>query len=283
MKSLRVLLVASFAGCACGPVAVVPTDLDGDGIVGDDRCVDEPEDLDEFEDGDGCPERDDDGDAITDADDVCPREPEDLDGFEDGDGCPDLDDDGDGIEGDCDLCPDAAEIYNGYRDDDGCPDRGRILLIDQRLHILDVIGFARGSARPNTRDAPILDAVASTMEANPRIEMLLVAGVALPNERGADGLALARARAVADALAERGVAPERLDVRGFVGDDAFPPELVSGSSAPPRPLTRFAVMRIGGWDQCTFVEGRLVMSPDQPPDPEYPEPPGPPPCPRPAD
>ena len=38
-----------------------------------------------------------DGDGIPDELDQCPNEAEDVDGFQDDDGCPDLDNDGDGI------------------------------------------------------------------------------------------------------------------------------------------------------------------------------------------
>src|SRR5688500_10430079 len=46
-------------------------DTDGDGAT-DDACPDEPEDRDGFEDGDGCPEPDNDADGVLDPYDVCP-------------------------------------------------------------------------------------------------------------------------------------------------------------------------------------------------------------------
>ncbi len=52
-----------------------------------DECPFEPEDRDQFEDEDGCPELDNDNDGVEDADDACANEAEDLDGFEDSDGC----------------------------------------------------------------------------------------------------------------------------------------------------------------------------------------------------
>lgn len=66
------------------------SDRDGDGIRDDmDRCPDEPEDRDGFEDQDGCPEADNDQDGIVDLDDKCPAEPEAKNGRQDEDGCPD--------------------------------------------------------------------------------------------------------------------------------------------------------------------------------------------------
>ena len=64
-------------------------DRDGDGIKDDvDKCPDDPEDFDNFEDEDGCPDPDNDRDGIPDVDDKCPNIPEDKDGFQDEDGCP---------------------------------------------------------------------------------------------------------------------------------------------------------------------------------------------------
>jgi OOP family OmpA-OmpF porin len=100
-----------------------PHDRDGDGIPDNvDQCPTEPEDIDGFEDTDGCPDRDNDGDTIVDAMDKCPNDAEDFDGYQDTDGCPDLDNDGDGIPDDRDQCPDKPETFNGYKDQDGCPD-----------------------------------------------------------------------------------------------------------------------------------------------------------------
>jgi len=148
-------------------------DRDGDGYKDDvDQCPDDPEDFDDFEDEDGCPEPDNDldgildiedacpndpetrngyededgcpdstvndrdGDGIVDSEDKCPDDPEDRDGFEDHDGCPDPDNDRDGILDVDDLCPDDAEDFDGYEDEDGCPeadnDRDRILDVDDQ-------------------------------------------------------------------------------------------------------------------------------------------------------
>lgn len=64
-------------------------DVDDDGIVDDsDQCVELAEDLDHFEDSDGCPDFDNDADGVPDEMDHCPNRPEDPDGFEDEDGCP---------------------------------------------------------------------------------------------------------------------------------------------------------------------------------------------------
>lgn len=98
-------------------------DTDGDGILDpDDRCVTEPEDVDSFQDSDGCPDLDNDSDGVLDVDDECPLVAEDADGFEDEDGCPDLDNDGDGMADLDDRCPNEAEDVDQWEDTDGCPE-----------------------------------------------------------------------------------------------------------------------------------------------------------------
>jgi outer membrane protein OmpA-like peptidoglycan-associated protein len=101
-------------------------DRDGDGIKDDvDQCPDDPEDRDNFEDIDGCPDPDNDRDGILDVDDDCPNVPEDRDGDQDEDGCPEGaegDRDGDGILDDVDSCPDDPEDLDGFEDKEGCPD-----------------------------------------------------------------------------------------------------------------------------------------------------------------
>jgi len=98
-------------------------DDDADGIPDNaDGCPREAEDADGFEDEDGCPEPDNDQDGVLDGADECPTEKEDGDGFEDEDGCPDPDNDGDGVQDELDKCPDEAEDVDGLADSDGCPE-----------------------------------------------------------------------------------------------------------------------------------------------------------------
>jgi hypothetical protein len=64
---------------------------------------------------------DSDGDGLPDSSDSCPDEPEDLDGFQDDDGCPDPDNDEDGVLDEDDLCP----ADKGPADNRGCPKPGQ--------------------------------------------------------------------------------------------------------------------------------------------------------------
>ncbi len=123
-------------------------DKDFDGIVDKrDACPTDPEDLDRFEDEDGCPDDDNDRDGVTDWDDACPDAPEDRDNWEDEDGCPDEDNDNDGLVDLEDECPDAPEDLDGYLDRDGCPDEdndedGLLDVMDQcPNHPEDLDGF----------------------------------------------------------------------------------------------------------------------------------------------
>ncbi len=100
-------------------------DADDDGIPDDaDDCPEGmPEDRDGFEDDDGCPEDDNDNDAVPDAVDRCPKALEDADGFEDEDGCPDPDNDKDGILDVDDACPDLPGVASKSKKYNGCPSK----------------------------------------------------------------------------------------------------------------------------------------------------------------
>jgi outer membrane protein OmpA-like peptidoglycan-associated protein len=102
---------------------LVAADEDKDGIPDrDDVCPKEKEDMDGFQDMDGCPEIDNDGDSVNDVMDKCPTEAEDLDGFQDDDGCPETDNDKDGLPDGQDKCMNEPEDMDGFEDYDGCPE-----------------------------------------------------------------------------------------------------------------------------------------------------------------
>jgi outer membrane protein OmpA-like peptidoglycan-associated protein len=195
-----------------------PGDRDGDGILDHlDLCPDEPEDLDGFEDEDGCPDPDNDGDGILDVHDACPNEPEDFDGFEDQDGCPDHDNDADRIPDALDYCPDEPETYNGYLDEDGCPDQGLVELTDTDIKILQKVFFEYDKAVIQERSFELLDAVAATIINNPQLDLVEVQGHA--DERGNDEynlkLTADRAAAVMEYLLKKGVKQSKLRSVGY--------------------------------------------------------------------
>jgi outer membrane protein OmpA-like peptidoglycan-associated protein len=204
-------------------------DRDEDGVKDDvDRCPDDPEDLDDFEDADGCPDWDNDRDGIPDRLDKCPNQPETKNGFQDDDGCPDVvepepvddpdrDTDGDGIRDRDDLCPLEPEIINGFEDQDGCPDKGLARTRRGRVEIFDSIHFETASATIKPESFPTLDAVAATLVGTPQIRLLEIQGHA--DERGDDDYNLqlteARAHSVKQYLIAHGVAPDRLQSHGY--------------------------------------------------------------------
>lgn len=153
-------------------------DSDGDGILdNDDLCPLDPEDFDDFEDEDGCPEDDNDLDGLYDFEDQCPNDPEDFDLFEDEDGCPDLDNDGDGVLDYDDECPNDPEDFDGDQDEDGCPEDDPepelefTVIHDDRIEITEQIHFAYDSSDILPDSYPILDEIVSILLSHPRMEL----------------------------------------------------------------------------------------------------------------
>jgi large repetitive protein len=233
--------------------AVTDKDSDGDGILDSkDKCPNEPEDKDGFEDEDGCPDPDNDKDGICDpwvqekglsakyekvckGSDRCPNEPEDKDGFEDEDGCPDPDNDKDGIcdpwvqekglsakyEKVCkgsDKCPNEPETFNGVDDDDGCPDqsKGPVQITGGKITV-PAVYFATNKDVILKRSFETLESVAKTLKDNPWIKRVRIEGHTDSRGRDAKNLDLSKRRAasVMKFLAERGVETERLEAEGY--------------------------------------------------------------------
>ena len=97
-----------------------PPDWDLDGLPDeDDPCPQEAEDVDGYQDHDGCIDPDNDRDGILDEDDECPDQSEDTDNVDDEDGCPGFDNDHDGLLDVDDQCP----TDYGPPQTLGCPDR----------------------------------------------------------------------------------------------------------------------------------------------------------------
>ena len=135
-----------------------PPDTDGDGIPNaTDECPTSAEDMDDFQDSDGCPEADNDNDGIPDAFDLCGLDPEDVDGWQDQDGCPDPDDDKDGLLDAVDECPREP----GTEATGGCPDKDGDTVRDSADQCVDEPGppelngcpDSDGDRVPDFRDA----------------------------------------------------------------------------------------------------------------------------------
>ena len=228
-------------------------DNDNDGILDkDDRCPDNPEDRDGDQDEDGCPEGSDgdrDGDGIPDSKDKCPDDPEDKDGFQDKDGCPDPDNDKDGILDVNDKCPNEPETYNGYQDEDGCPDKGNVIIEGDKLVILKKIKFKVNSAEILPESNEILDAVATTVLHHPEFTLIEVAGHA--DERADDQYNLRltqdRVNSVMAALIARKVPRDRLRAKGY------------GEFCPEDPAHNEEA-----WEKNRRVEFKIVKTKDGP-------------------
>jgi outer membrane protein OmpA-like peptidoglycan-associated protein len=165
-----------------------------------------------------------DGDGIPDSKDRCPAEREDVDGYDDQDGCPeeDPDTDRDGIADGEDLCPDAKETINGSEDDDGCPDSGdpRVIYEDGQFKVLQTVEFEHGSAKLEKDSFSLLDQVALTIKANPQVERVRVEGHTDDTGPRDVNIRLSKQRAavVREYLVKKGVSPRRLTAEGYGPD-----------------------------------------------------------------
>jgi OmpA-OmpF porin, OOP family len=223
-----------------------PGDRDGDGITDDvDACPDEPEDFDNFQDDDGCPDPDNDADGIPDRSDKCPLEPEDKDGFQDEDGCPDLDNDGDGLADKVDQCPNEPEDKDGFEDDDGCPDPDNdndtfldkddkcpnqfgvapdgcpkkytnVVVTKTKIEIKQTIFFEFNKATIKSVSFALLDEVAQAMKDNPTIKVEIQGHTdSVGNDKNNLRLSQKRAESVKAYLAKQGVDAGRMVPRGY--------------------------------------------------------------------
>lgn len=195
-----------------------PRDTDGDGYRDpEDSCPQQPEDFDEFEDEDGCPDLDNDQDQLPDTIDQCPNDPEDHDEWEDDDGCPDLDNDNDGFPDVSDGCPDQPETVNGVDDQDGCPDEGLIEMIDDRIVLEEHVLFDFQRARVKHAARPVLDAIVELVRQHPEWVRMRIEGHAdaRGNAEYNQSLSERRARNVMRALVRAGMDRSTLESAGF--------------------------------------------------------------------
>ena len=207
---------------ACGKPPVVspparPLDTDGDGIPDTlDKCPNQPEDKDGFEDEDGCPDLDNDHDGIPDALDKCPNEPEDKDGFEDEDGCPDLDNDKDGIPDAFDLCPNEP----GPPEERGCPKKFSLVSVTQeKIELHQAVFFATAKSTIMAQSFALLNEVADVLKTRPTMQVRVEGHTDSRGKRAANMLlSQGRADAVKAYLVGRGIEASRMVSLGFGPD-----------------------------------------------------------------
>jgi OOP family OmpA-OmpF porin len=210
-------------------------DTDGDGIPDSvDQCVLEPEDADHYMDEDGCPDPDNDLDGIPDATDKCPNEPEDPDGFEDDDGCPDPDNDKDTVPDVKDQCPNTAGSTT--EEPLGCPSKPALVVVtDCEVKITQQIHFEFNKAKIRPESFPVLDAVVDVLVKAPNIQLEVQGHT--DNKGGAaynKNLSDKRSAAVKDYLVSHGTDSSRLTSHGY----GFDRPLVPNDSDQNRALNR---------------------------------------------
>jgi len=126
-----------------------------------------------------------------------------------------VDRDGDGIPDADDACPDQV----GTAANHGCPPGipQRVIVSATTLEILDRVHFATGQSRIEQRSYTLLDQVAAVLKSHPHLLLVQVEGHT--DDRGTPTynllLSQARAAAVLDYLAAKGVERERLTAKGF--------------------------------------------------------------------
>lgn len=164
-------------------------------------------------------ELDSDADGVTDDVDECLQRPEDVDGFEDHDGCPDIDDDRDEVLDIADRCRTEAETWNGFQDDDGCPDAVPAE-VQAFSGVLEGVAFRPGSAVMTAAAHKILDRLAAALMAHPSVRGRVVGHTDTEGDPDHNlDLSQRRAEAVKYYLVAKGVAETRLGAVG-VGADA---------------------------------------------------------------
>jgi outer membrane protein OmpA-like peptidoglycan-associated protein len=163
------------------------------------------------------PPGDTDGDGILNQQDQCAKTPEDIDQFEDQDGCPEDDNDRDGIADASDKCPMQPEVVNGVDDADGCPDTGEIEMVADRVVLDDTVLFRTERARVTTAGQKILSAVIAMWKQHPDWDRMEVEGHS--DQRGPDEfnkwLSEERAQRVRKALIGMGFPESKITARGF--------------------------------------------------------------------
>jgi len=160
--------------------------------------------------------------AIRGGYDACPDLPEDYDDVEDEDGCPEGDDDGDGVLDYLDRCPDEPEAINGFEDDDGCPDEGpaKIIVEEGKITILETVRFELNSSNIDQSSFGIMNQIALTLRKHREIDRIEIGGHTDSTGPRDFNIRLshARARSVRNYLLARGIPPGRLSARGYGPD-----------------------------------------------------------------
>lgn len=212
-------------------------DADGDGIADrNDKCPNQAEDIDQFEDTDGCPDPDNDGDGVLDKADACPQVPgpfhnkgcpvtdADGDGVPDKEdncpqakgpvsnrGCPFADSDGDGLLDPDDKCP----MDKGPAENGGCPYK-RIEITEKKIELKEKVffNFAKTTIRPES--SALLDEVAGALNDHPNLTVDIEGHTDdVGNDKANLKLSQGRAESVRNYMIKHGVQVDRMRAIGY--------------------------------------------------------------------
>jgi OOP family OmpA-OmpF porin len=186
-----------------------PLDTDEDGVFdGLDQCPNTPAGA--MVDAVGCPV-DSDADGVADGLDQCPNTRAGM--PVDAEGCA-LDSDGDGVHDGVDRCPNTPAGQDV--DEIGCP----VLFAQPETPlVLRGVNFAINRSVLTPESYAILDEVAQALLARPEVRVEIAGHTDITgSQRTNMRLSLERAQAVMAYLAQKGVAPSRMEARGYGPD-----------------------------------------------------------------
>ena len=193
-----------------------------------------------------CPDNDDDHDGITNAKDECPLEPGPLSAR----GCPDRD--GDGVPDKVDNCPDQP----GPASNQGCPLKVKemVVITAGELEIKQKVFFDPGKTRVLPQSFGLLNDVARVIGAHPEMNAIVIEGHTdnTGNAQRNREVSQGRAEAVRDYLIKKGVAPNRLQAKGFGPDRPIAPNL----TVPGRAKNRRVEFRLVSQKAARPVENK---------------------------
>ncbi|MCA9693475.1 MAG: OmpA family protein [Myxococcales bacterium] len=202
---------------ARAPAPAPAVDTDRDGVVdSSDACPAALEDLDGFEDDDGCPEEDNDRDGLADADDPCPNDA----GPAENRGCPDADADADGLVDRLDACPREA----GPAEHWGCAARPLAHLDGAQIILEEPVVFDYDKWVIKPLSFPLLDQLVALLAAHPEWTRVEIEGHYPEPCCYGRKLSDNRAQAVREYLIQHGIESERLIAHGFGGERPLVPE-----------------------------------------------------------
>ena len=153
-----------------------------------------------------------DGDGIKDNVDKCPDQPEDKDGFQDEDGCPDPDNDKDGFLDKDDKCPNEPGVAP-----DGCPRKYTLVVVtEKKIELKQTVFFDFNKATIKSVSFALLNDVAQALADNPKIKVEVQGHTdSVGNDAFNLKLSQSRAESVRTYLIKRGISSDRMVPKGY--------------------------------------------------------------------